>query len=163
MTKEQFFKKYVQPKTVVHCKTEELANELLAKAHEYGLRWSDGSSYLKNNHWIDEEENTCYRLSAGKLNNIISYQVRSYTIIEFNGFEKETAEHMFEKLGFARKADDYHIIFNHKEFDIEIRFSLDERVYFVNTNERYFAIIVDVHKAITKQIEELGWDKEVKE
>lgn len=92
MNKEDFFAKYVQPKTAVHCATEELANELLKKANEYELHWSSGKSYIEINYWYDEKDKTCYYLYGGSYQNIIVYEMLNYNIIEFNGFEETTAD-----------------------------------------------------------------------
>lgn len=37
--------------TVVHCPTEELANEVLAIADNLGYKWHSGNRYIKDNHW----------------------------------------------------------------------------------------------------------------
>lgn len=51
------------PKLVIHCLTEEDANELLAVAESYGWRWVDGEQLTENNNWNKYKEKTCYCLN----------------------------------------------------------------------------------------------------
>ena len=60
MNKQEFDKLYVGEKKVVHCPTEELANEFLKEAHRHGYKWQNGTSYLEDNNWEFEKEETCY-------------------------------------------------------------------------------------------------------
>jgi len=57
----------ISENTVVHCPTEELANEVLLIAHDCGYKWNDGDSILKVNMWNSYKTDACYRFlnSAG--------------------------------------------------------------------------------------------------
>jgi len=44
----------------IHCKTKEEAIKLLTAFDKMGKRWANDESYLKDDHWDDEKENTCY-------------------------------------------------------------------------------------------------------
>jgi len=89
MTKEEFNKKYVGERIVVHCKTEELADELLKRANEFGYQWNSKKKFIDINGWHIEKENTCYRFYNGKYATLQFYKSQNYKIIEFNGFEQE--------------------------------------------------------------------------
>jgi hypothetical protein len=58
--------KGIDKNTVVHCPTEELANQVLRIAHEAGYEWNDGDSFINcNNHWNMYKSETCYSLLSG--------------------------------------------------------------------------------------------------
>ena len=61
MNKQEFDEKYVGENIVVHCKTEELANELLKLANSFGYTKRD----WENNMYYIFESETCYRISSG--------------------------------------------------------------------------------------------------
>ena len=82
------------------------------------------------------------------------------------------AEEMFEKLGFIQGYDlkdviSYRLFCKHKlyckhELMVEITFLIPDKRYFITRNKKYFdnSLIVfepKIHKAIHKQLEELGW------
>ena len=56
------YNKIIKENTVVHCKTEDQANELLTWADSVGLRWVDGESYLGSNNYNEYGDKTCYYL-----------------------------------------------------------------------------------------------------
>lgn len=58
ITLSEFFKN--DEKLAIHCDTEEKANLLLKAFDKMGKRWANDESYLKDDHWDDEKENTCY-------------------------------------------------------------------------------------------------------
>ena len=55
----------ISENTVVHCRTEELANKVLAIAYSLGYKWKSGDSYLLKNNWNGYKSETCYWLSDG--------------------------------------------------------------------------------------------------
>ena len=62
MTREEFDKLYLGK--VVHCDTEEKANEFLALADSVGYKWVSGESLMKEFHsWETYEEKTCYHIT----------------------------------------------------------------------------------------------------
>ena len=65
----------------IHCDTEEKANMLLEAFDKVGMKWCTNQSYLADNSWIDEKENTVYynngaysSLWDAKKNNCIIYE-----------------------------------------------------------------------------------------
>ena len=73
----------------------------------------------------------------------------------------ESAEGMFEKLGYKIKDDSDSIMMTYKKGDIEIDFYISEKEYSCteegNMNWHFTYVNPDLHKAITQQMKELGW------
>lgn len=86
MTKQEFDNIYVGKKIVVWCPTEELANEFLRKANEFGYMWCDGERYIDFNDYKGYGQETCYWVDAGEYNSKDFYESKDRTIIEFKGF-----------------------------------------------------------------------------
>ena len=78
----------INANTVVHCPTEELANQVLAIAHKLGYKWHDGTSFLSNNEWGTFKEQICYNLTVGSYCNIDYFKNKEYNIIEAEDFLK---------------------------------------------------------------------------
>lgn len=76
------YDKIMQEKVVVNCKTEEQAKNLLTWADSKGLRWSNGTSYLKGTDWRLFGENTCYDLFGGTFGSLYP-QTESYKILSY--------------------------------------------------------------------------------
>ena len=74
--------KILQPNTVVHCDTEEKANELLGEADSRGLKWSSGLDYA-NTQWNDYREKICYNLYSGGYYGLNYYKSQNYTILSY--------------------------------------------------------------------------------
>lgn len=55
----------IDDSTVVHCPTEELANQVLRIADELGYRWNTRKKYTEYNHWDEYEDQTCYYFKCG--------------------------------------------------------------------------------------------------
>lgn len=77
-----------------------------------------------------------------------------------------TAKEMFEKLGFIQGYENKAVIsyrlFCKYELMAEITFLIPDKRYFITRNKEYYdnSLIVfepEIHKAIHKQLEELGW------
>lgn len=66
----------------IHCNTEEKADKLLEAFYDYGEIWADGESYLDNNLYNYEKENTCYDNTNGFCN-FEWYELHNYKIYEF--------------------------------------------------------------------------------
>lgn len=67
----------------VHCPTLENAKTLLAAAHEKGLRWLDGKSFLEKDNYAFFESETCYALCRRTYNPYNYYSMYNYKIVEF--------------------------------------------------------------------------------
>lgn len=72
------YDKLVAPKTVVHCKTEEEAKQLLNWAHDQGLKWLNGASYK------EYTSDTCYDLKTEQYSGKEYFIRKNYTIIPFS-------------------------------------------------------------------------------
>ena len=80
-----------QPNTVVHCRTEEQAKELLDFMHGKGMKWTDGSS-LKSTYYSRHTEETCYDFNKGytvSYCDISCYSTDGYKIISYEEALKE--------------------------------------------------------------------------
>lgn len=86
MTKQEFDNIYVGEKIVVWCPTEELANEFLKKADEFGYVWCDGERYIDFNDYKGYGQETCYWVDAGEYNSKDFYESKDRIIVEFKGF-----------------------------------------------------------------------------
>lgn len=88
MTGREFEKMYVGRNLVVHCKTEELANEFLELADSFGYNWCDKKSYANINEYKDYGKDTCYNIYGGSFCDKFYYRNIGYTIVEFQSIEK---------------------------------------------------------------------------
>ena len=82
--------KITQPNTVVHCETEEQANELLRWADSKGLEWFSGISYMEYNNWKEYQQETCYCLHRGEYGYKELYEDNGYTILSFEEAKDKT-------------------------------------------------------------------------
>lgn len=78
----------IDAKTVVHCTTEELANQVLTIVDKLGYKWGDETSFLSNNEWYSYKEQTCYNLTEGSYCNVDYYKNLKYKILEAEDFLK---------------------------------------------------------------------------
>ena len=78
----------IDKNTVVHCTTEELANQVLAIADKLGYRWASETSFLSHNEWENCKKSTCYDLHDGTYYRISYYMSEGYNIIEAEDFLK---------------------------------------------------------------------------
>jgi hypothetical protein len=69
---------------VIHCDTEEKANELLKAFDKMGWRWSGAIRYTSCNCWEVNKDGTCYCPSAGIFAHIDWCKGHSYTVVEFD-------------------------------------------------------------------------------
>ena len=53
-------KKYESERIVIHCDTEEKANDLLKYLNEQGIKWNSGLELTENNYYVIYNEFTCY-------------------------------------------------------------------------------------------------------
>ena len=73
----------MQDSTVVHCRTEEQANQLLEWADSIGLKWITGNSYKNYTNYISYHEQTCYYLYEGTYTDLEFYKEKGYKILSF--------------------------------------------------------------------------------
>jgi hypothetical protein len=92
--------KGIDKNTVVHCPTEELANQVLRIAHDAYYMWCDGRSLIDENNWYKNKEDMCYGLNdAGGLcfcNKRLEY-AKTKTIITAEEFIKLNTEFVLPK------------------------------------------------------------------
>ena len=86
MTKQEFDNIYVGKKIVVWCPTEELANEFLRKANEFGYMWCDGERYIDFNAYRECGQETCYCIDRGEYSPKDFYESEGMIVVEFKGF-----------------------------------------------------------------------------
>ena len=71
---------------VMHCKTEEDANEFLEYLDSLGFTWGNGTSYIGRNRWHEYGENTYYRFMANSYGSLDYARQQGYKILEFDDF-----------------------------------------------------------------------------
>lgn len=84
---------------VISARTEEEDLRIRTWAHERGLKWHEGSSYLDICYWAVYKENTCYSLPRGEFSDQLWYKSEGYTVItvpEF--FQMEALAEKIESL-----------------------------------------------------------------
>lgn len=82
MTREEFDRLYLGK--VVHCDTEEKANEFLALADSVGYKWVDGKSLIEENFWEEYKKETCYEVKKGGFRYCdVDFYKNNYQIIEY--------------------------------------------------------------------------------
>ena len=77
------YNKIMKEKTVIHCKTEKEAINLLKWADSVGLKWCSDNSYLNKNYWYEYKKDTCYNLYDGEYTKIIYYEDEDYNILSY--------------------------------------------------------------------------------
>ena len=85
ITKEKFDGLYVGKKIAVWCATEELANEFLKKADEFGYKWNSGDKYTGRNFY--HHQDICYCIHTGMFAKKQEYLDNGYLIAIFEGFK----------------------------------------------------------------------------
>ena len=79
--------KEIKPGMVIHCKTEEEAKGFIQFLREKGFKWNGGKDLLKNNHFLDYHEMTCYKVYEGEYLTVGSFgwfTDRNETVTEFS-------------------------------------------------------------------------------
>ncbi len=84
--------KVMQPKTVVHCRTEEQAEAFCDWMHSIGEEWCDGTSYANDHMWHVHKEQTHYDLFANTFGRTNEFNYP--TILTY---EEALAEATFER------------------------------------------------------------------
>lgn len=78
------YEKIMQPNTVVHCKTEEQAENLLKWVDSKGLKWGSGDSYLNKTRYSTYGDETCYKLQNGNFAGYDFYAEKGYNILQYD-------------------------------------------------------------------------------
>lgn len=84
------FKEWKDKKVVMHCKTEEEANEFCEVMHKAGKTWSSGVRYLERTNWKNYEDQTCYFFNNGTHDSIDYSREVGYKILEWSDYKKNT-------------------------------------------------------------------------
>lgn len=75
-------------KYVMHCSTEDEANEFLKYLNSAGYRWCDGVKYTpEHNQFSSYFENTAYEFNNGMFAYVDWFATHNYTVLEFTDFE----------------------------------------------------------------------------
>lgn len=85
----------ISTNTAIHCRTEELANQVLKVFHDKGLKWRVANSYLDTNSWEYSKDLTCYNPYEGGYCDYEFYNKNGFKIItadEFLELHKELPE-----------------------------------------------------------------------
>lgn len=69
------------PKDVVHCDTEEKANEILKLAEEAGKRWVYGGRFVDCSKYSEYSSKTCYDFTVGQYASVNYYMREGYNIV----------------------------------------------------------------------------------
>ena len=77
--------KGIRNKIAIHCRTEEEAKNFCRMMHEHGMKWCNGTSYLKNNEFKIYKTRTCYS-NRGAYSPYEYYQRNGYIIREYSDF-----------------------------------------------------------------------------
>lgn len=90
--------KEIKPGMIIHCKTFEEANQLLAILDKAGYKWITGFSLVRDTNYRFHESLTCYRIDANRMLvsfcDISFYENNGDEIIEFSSLiiEEKTYE-----------------------------------------------------------------------
>ncbi|MFQ9297789.1 MAG: hypothetical protein ACLR4X_05115 [Clostridia bacterium] len=90
-------KEYKYSKTVIHCDTEEKANDLLEYLDGQGIIWRVGDRLTENNYWDDYEEQTCYNCNYENVLTYGSKYTYKHDIIEWKIVDKNQQENIERK------------------------------------------------------------------
>lgn len=74
----------------MHCKTKEEAESFCRFLHQNGRRWSDGTSYLKNDFWDEYEDDTIYFFNECTYDERCSDFEEDYIILEWSDFVEDS-------------------------------------------------------------------------
>ena len=96
--------KEIKPGMVIHCKTEEEAKGFIQFLREKGFKWNGGKDLLKNNHFLDYHEMTCYKVYEGEYLTVGSFgwfTDRNETVTEFSDLiiPELSAKEVLETIG----------------------------------------------------------------
>lgn len=75
---------------VMHCKTEEEANDFCMHLHECGRSWDQEQSYFEETNWDRHKEDTVYYFNEGLFGMLYHAKRQDYTILEWEDFMNDT-------------------------------------------------------------------------
>ena len=122
----------MQPNTVVHCDTEDKANELLSEAHKRGLKWSNGSKYTEYNGFNVHESKTCYDFNNNDYGSYGHCKDFKYTILSFNDILIKEENKM--KIKYDLQVFHNIVLFKVLEMDEKYRSSDKDKLLFTSSN-----------------------------
>ncbi|MCK9577612.1 MAG: hypothetical protein M0R51_17030 [Clostridia bacterium] len=123
MNKKEFLDKYKCK--AVHCPTEELANEFLKLAYDFGINWMSGDKATEFNSWYMHKQKTCYIIGIDNkltFSDVDYFKSENIEIIEFGKektmkykdllknkalLEKEVPAEILKMLGLKKKGFEY--------------------------------------------------------
>lgn len=125
MTREEFDKLYLNK--VVHCDTEEKANEFLALADSVGYKWINGKSLIEENFWAEYKKETCYEVKKrGVMYCDVDFYKNDYQIIKYQLQPKF-------KVGDKVRVKDTQSFYNYDKIGVIERVDMSSGLpYFVN-------------------------------
>ena len=86
MSKLKFNIKDYPGRYAMHCDSKDKAAMFCKYLDSIGLKWSSGGSYLDDNFWTMEKEETCYSFNDG-LFGAVNFVDDGYKILEFDDFD----------------------------------------------------------------------------
>lgn len=89
MNKAEFNWRYVGKNIVVNCPTEELAEEFLEMADNFGYKWNSGDRYTCLNYYRDYADKTCYCLHKRSYADLDFYIEKECKVVVFKGKHKK--------------------------------------------------------------------------
>ncbi|MEG2289597.1 MAG: hypothetical protein RSC24_06480 [Clostridium sp.] len=160
-------------KTVINCKTEELAKDFLSRCHDEGIKWrSNDEIKPERSIWYWAKEDTCYTMEYSHSPDNIkqsvlvygatdNYRGDSYEIIEWEiEEEKEVEDTKRFKLGDMEEGKEYKAYHNDallgsyfkRDYKLVLRNGVGE---IVETNSRIFDILDWEFEEVEKK--DSGW------
>lgn len=83
------FGKWKDKNAVMHCATEEEANDFCRVMHEAGAKWCDGELYVEDTMWRTFKKKTIYFFNDGTHNCIEEAVHKNYTILKWSDYMKK--------------------------------------------------------------------------
>lgn len=81
---KKYWIKDLTKEQVVHVPTLEIAEKICCKLHELRLKWHSGTSYLEDNFWRINKEETCYNFTTGLQGSRSYYEKNDYEILSID-------------------------------------------------------------------------------
>jgi hypothetical protein len=108
-------------KYVMHCKTDEEADNFLNYLDSIGKKWCSGRSYLSNNCWNCYTINTVYNFNNDSYCNIDQAKRYGYKILEWSDFMNKKFTKADLKTGDVVKKRNGEVEIVIKEFDVLLK------------------------------------------
>ncbi len=88
MKKKFDWERFKTEKIAVHCKTKEEAKDFCREMHDYGMKWSNGDTYLEYTNYNEFKEKTCYS-GIGCFCDYEHYKIEKYEILEWSDYMRK--------------------------------------------------------------------------